>query len=45
MWEQTQRALDHSVNRMITAIANLLPGLGALIVALFVSAVVAWIVG
>lgn len=45
MWEQTQRALDHAVNRMITALANLLPGLAALIVALFVSAVLAWIVG
>jgi hypothetical protein len=45
MWEETQRALDHAINRMITGIANLLPGLAALIVALFVSVVLAWILG
>jgi hypothetical protein len=45
VWEQTQRALDQAVNRMITGIANLLPGLAALVVALFVSAVLAWILG
>jgi len=45
VWEQMLRALDHAVNRTITGIANLLPGVAALTVALSVSAVLAWILG
>lgn len=45
MWEQTQQALNHSVEKVITGIANLLPGLVALIIALLVSAFLAWILG
>jgi len=44
MWEQVQRALNESTSRVITEIANLLPGLAALIVALVVSGILAWIV-
>lgn len=43
MWEQAQQALNKSVARVITGIANLLPGMVALVVALLVAVVVAWI--
>ena len=43
MWEQAQQALNKSVARVITGVANLLPGMVALIVALLVAVVVAWI--
>jgi hypothetical protein len=43
MWEQAQRALDESTTRVIAGIANLLPGVLALFVALLVSSVAAWI--
>src|SRR6266568_2114995 len=43
MWEQVNRALNESTTRVITAIANLLPGVVALLVALPVSALIAWI--
>src|SRR4051794_1926955 len=45
VWEQTQQALNHSIEKVITGVANLLPGLVALIVALLVSAILAWILG
>jgi Conserved TM helix len=44
MWDQVQKALNDSTSRVITEIANLLPGLAALIVALVVSGIFAWIV-
>lgn len=43
MWEQAQQALNKSVARVITGVANLLPGMVALVVALLVAVVVAWI--
>lgn len=43
MWNQIEEALNRSTMRVITEIANLLPGVVALIVALLVSAIVAWI--
>lgn len=45
MWEQTQQALNNSMAKVITGIANLLPGLVALIVALLISALLAWVLG
>src|SRR5690348_12820619 len=43
MWEQVQQALNQSSDRVIAGLANLLPGLVALIVALVVSSVAAWL--
>ena len=43
MWEQVKQALVDSTTRFLTRFANLLPGLAALILALLVSAVLAWI--
>jgi hypothetical protein len=44
MWIQIHQALNRSTNRVITEIANLLPGVAALIVALLVSGILAWII-
>jgi Conserved TM helix len=44
MWEQVKEALAQSTTRFLTRFANLLPGMAALIVALFVSVILAWIV-
>jgi hypothetical protein len=43
MWDQVKQALVDSTARFLTRFANLLPGLAALIIALFLSAVLAWI--
>lgn len=43
MWEQVKQALMESTTHFLTRFANFLPGLAALILALLVSAVVAWI--
>jgi hypothetical protein len=43
MWEQVKQALMDSTAHFLTRFANFLPGLAALILALLVSAVVAWI--
>ncbi len=43
MWEQVKQALVDSTARFLTRFANFLPGLAALIIALLVSAVLAWI--
>ena len=43
MWDQVGQALSHSMTRMLSQFAGLLPGIAALVVALLVSAVVAWI--
>jgi len=45
MWNQIQQALNESTSHAIGEIASLLPGVAALIVALLVSGVIAWIVG
>lgn len=44
MWIQIQKALNESTYRVITEAVSLVPGVAALIVALLVSAVLAWIV-
>ena len=44
MWIQIQQALNESTSRVIKQIANLLPGIAALILALVVSGILAWIV-
>jgi hypothetical protein len=43
MWEQVQQALNESTTRVITGMADLLPGFVALLVALAVSSVFAWL--
>ncbi|MGH7629770.1 MAG: mechanosensitive ion channel family protein [Gemmatimonadales bacterium] len=43
MWEQVRQALNESTARVINGLANLLPGFVALILALAVSCVIAWI--
>lgn len=43
MWNQVQDALNHSMSRVITGVANVLPGLMALVLALLVSALLAWL--
>jgi mechanosensitive ion channel-like protein len=43
MWEQAKQALVESTARFLTRFASLLPGLAALIVALFLSVILAWI--
>jgi Conserved TM helix len=43
MWEQIKHALIESTTRFVTKFANFLPGLAALVIALFLSVLVAWI--
>ncbi len=43
MWDQAGQALNQSVARMVTQLASLLPGIVAFVVAVLVSAAVAWI--
>lgn len=43
MWDQVKQALDQSTTRFLTGLADLLPGIVALIVALLVSVALAWI--
>src|ERR1035441_9389272 len=43
MWDQVGQALNHSMTRMLSQLASLLPGIIALLAALFVSALVAWV--
>lgn len=45
MWKQVEEALQHSMNGVITGIADLLPRVLALIVAFLVSAALAWLAG
>lgn len=42
MWDQVGKALNASMVRVLSQFASLLPGILALIVALFLSAVIAW---
>ena len=44
MWIEIHQALNKSTGRVITEIANLLPGIVALIVAMLVAGILAWIV-
>ena len=43
MWQQVRQALIDSTARFLTRFANLLPGLAALVIALFLSVISAWI--
>jgi len=43
MWQQVKQALVDSTTHFLTRFASLLPGLAALIVALFLSTILAWI--
>jgi hypothetical protein len=43
MWDQVKQALDQSTTKFLTELAHLLPGVVALVVALLISSVLAWI--
>ena len=43
MWDQARQALTASMNKLLSETASLLPGVVALIVALLISALIAWI--
>ena len=43
MWDQVGQALSHSMTKMLSQLASLVPGIVALVTALFVSALVAWV--
>lgn len=43
MWNDVEKALNQSTTRIVTGLANLLPGIVALIVAILISVLVAWI--
>ena len=45
MWNEVEDALHRSFSRVITGIANLLPGLVALILALLIAGGLAWVLG
>jgi mechanosensitive ion channel-like protein len=45
MWDQAEQALNQSMTRMLSQFASLLPGILALVVAVLMSALVAWIFG
>lgn len=45
MWDRAQQALMESTSRLLSQVASFLPGIVALIVALFISALAAWIIG
>ena len=45
MWDRAQQALMESTSRLLSQFASFLPGIVALIVALFISALAAWIIG
>src|SRR5580704_446675 len=44
MWDQVGQALSNSMTRMLSQLASLLPGIVALVTALFVSGSIAWII-
>jgi hypothetical protein len=44
MWDEVGQALSHSMTKMLSQLASLLPGIVALMTALLVSAVIAWAV-
>jgi len=43
MWDQARQALTASMNKLLSETASLLPGVVALIVALLISALIAWV--
>ena len=44
MWDRAQQALTESMSRLLSQIASLRPGIVALIVALLISALAAWVI-
>src|ERR1700756_814241 len=44
MWDQVQKALNESTSRTIGEVASFVPGLAALVVALLVSGILAWVI-
>jgi hypothetical protein len=44
MWDEVGKALSHSMTRMLAQIAGLVPGVVALMTALVISALLAWVV-
>jgi hypothetical protein len=44
MWDKAEQALTESTTRLLSQVASFLPGIVALIVALFISAVAAWVI-
>ncbi len=44
MWDRAQQALTESTSRLLSQFASLLPGIVALIVALLISALTAWVI-
>src|SRR5580658_6361489 len=44
MWDEVGQALSHSMTKMLSQVASLLPGIVALMTALLVSALIAWAV-
>jgi hypothetical protein len=44
MWEQIKQALVQSTARFLTEFASLLPGLAALILAVFLSVIIGWVI-
>lgn len=45
MWDQVGETLSRSTTQMLSRLASLLPGVAALIAAVFIAALVAWVVG
>lgn len=43
MWNEVEKALNQSTTRIITGLANLLPGFVALIIAMLISLLIAWV--
>jgi hypothetical protein len=44
MWEKAEQALTESTSRLLTQVASFLPGIVALIVAVFISVLAAWVI-
>ena len=45
MWDRAQQALMESTSRLLNQVASFLPGIVALIVALLISTLAAWVIG
>src|SRR5580700_917838 len=43
MWDEVEQALSHSMTKMLSQLASLLPGIVALMTALVVSILIAWL--
>ena len=45
MWDQVGQSLSHSMTEMLSRLAGLLPGIAALLAAMFIAALAAWVLG